>query len=551
MRFACEQCQTKYSIPVERVRGKILKIRCKTCSCLISVSEGGVRTARTAEPQPLKTPERNSSDSNDSTMIGVMSEFAGTQAAAEPAEEWHLSIDGNQHGPMPIEDLAHRVLELANTSVELFVWREGFEGWKAADAVPEVKAALEKSRSGTARSAVSSGSAAPPASARSASLASSRSAPENSDATQMSALNLPSDLLNMEEDVQDAWMLSVESSALEMLPESSSVQPPLAQASPPVKAQPPKPPPPKLPPPPFKAAPPRAMSEQTEAALSKTLPPPELLPRALVAASHSGERQPVRPGLPPQLKELPTLRSEPAPTLVPPPLAPSIAGPAARPRSASADHPHLSSPEPSVVAALEFGGPPMSNSAAGVATQPTSPGAKRSKRLLIAALGLIVAFGSAGGYWLLTRTHKTAVPGTDVASLKLDAGTVSDAGPSADALAAAPPKVAAAKTAAKEADDNALHEGLDDAAYQSLLSTGKAAIDKCTAKAHKKADAEAALKVEVAVTAKGKASAVNLEGPAADGKIGKCVAKAIKKWKFPKGAGKKAYIARFTLPLSP
>ncbi len=547
MRFACEQCQTKYSIPVERVRGKILKIRCKTCSCLISVSEGGVRTARTAEPQPLKAPERNSSDSNDSTMIGVMSEFAGKQAAAEPAEEWHLSIDGNQHGPMPIEDLAHRVLELANTSVELFVWREGFEGWKAADAVPEVKAALEKSRSGTARSAVSSASAAPPASARSASLASSRSAPENSDATQMSALNLPSDLLNMEEDVQDAWMLSVESSALEMMPEPSSVQPPLAQASPPVKAQPPKPPPPKLPPPPFKAAPPKAMSEQTEAALSKTLPPPELLPRSLVAASHSGERQPVRPGLPPQLPELPTLRSEPAPTLVPPPLAPSLAGTAARPRSA--DQPHLSSPEPSVVAALEFGG----NAAAGAVTQPTSPGAKRSKRLLFAALGLVVAFGSAGGYWLLTRTHKTAVPFADVATVKLDAGTGADAGPSADAgtaaLAAAPPAVAAAKTAAKEADDSALHEGLDDAAYQSLLSTGKAAIDKCAAKAHKKADAEAALKVEVAVTAKGKASAVNLEGPAADGKIGKCVAKAIKKWKFPKGAGKKAYKARFTLPL--
>ena len=50
MKFACEQCQTKYTIPDERVRGKILKIRCKNCNCQISISEGGVRTTRVAEP---------------------------------------------------------------------------------------------------------------------------------------------------------------------------------------------------------------------------------------------------------------------------------------------------------------------------------------------------------------------------------------------------------------------------------------------------------------------------------------------------------------------
>ena len=49
MRFACEQCQTKYTIPDERVRGKILKIRCKNCNCQITISEGGVRTARPVE----------------------------------------------------------------------------------------------------------------------------------------------------------------------------------------------------------------------------------------------------------------------------------------------------------------------------------------------------------------------------------------------------------------------------------------------------------------------------------------------------------------------
>ena len=39
MKFVCDRCQTKYSIADERVRGKVLKVKCKTCANVITVRE--------------------------------------------------------------------------------------------------------------------------------------------------------------------------------------------------------------------------------------------------------------------------------------------------------------------------------------------------------------------------------------------------------------------------------------------------------------------------------------------------------------------------------
>ena len=40
MKFVCDRCKTRYSIGDDRVRGKILKIRCKNCANVITVREG-------------------------------------------------------------------------------------------------------------------------------------------------------------------------------------------------------------------------------------------------------------------------------------------------------------------------------------------------------------------------------------------------------------------------------------------------------------------------------------------------------------------------------
>ena len=42
MKFVCERCHTKYSIADDKVRQKILKIRCKTCENVITIRDAVV-----------------------------------------------------------------------------------------------------------------------------------------------------------------------------------------------------------------------------------------------------------------------------------------------------------------------------------------------------------------------------------------------------------------------------------------------------------------------------------------------------------------------------
>lgn len=37
MKVTCENCQTRYSFNEEKLRGKVLKIRCKTCSNILVI----------------------------------------------------------------------------------------------------------------------------------------------------------------------------------------------------------------------------------------------------------------------------------------------------------------------------------------------------------------------------------------------------------------------------------------------------------------------------------------------------------------------------------
>ena len=45
MKFVCDRCQTKYSIADEKVRGKILKVRCKSCTNIITVRDEAAAAA--------------------------------------------------------------------------------------------------------------------------------------------------------------------------------------------------------------------------------------------------------------------------------------------------------------------------------------------------------------------------------------------------------------------------------------------------------------------------------------------------------------------------
>jgi predicted Zn finger-like uncharacterized protein len=528
MRFACEQCQTKYSIPDDRVRGKILKIRCKNCSSLISVSEGGART----EQPPAPTPEQDS-DGGDSTMIGGMADFFAKPAAAADADDWHLSVDGSQDGPMALSNLAQRILAQAGTSAELFVWRDGMDGWQPAEQLPEVKAAIDKVRSSPA---------AKPA------LASPAPAPADSDggdATQIGSLNLPLDLAGKpadDDDVQDASMLSLEPfEAIEALRKASGPgkpAAPLPPKAPPPKAPPPfrAPPTPAMPPPPAAAAPrpgAPALPAKPAAPMFKTLPHPGLRPPG------GG------PAASPFAAALPSPAATPAPAPAPAPsesAAPSSSSPTGALASASSFAAvNQPSSEPSVMAALQFSPPSLSPPADsdGSAERPA-----KSKKPLFAAAGLVVVLIAVALFLVLGRPGSGDGAGKDGGAATADAGDGSDGGARAKAGGAQPNGKGSPGSSSKGG-----LEGISDSDFQALLGTGKEALDKCFSKAIQK-DSKLSgtqLKVEIEVTAKGKASEVVLDGTGDDSKLQKCAEKTLKKWKFPKGPDKKPYKARFIL----
>jgi predicted Zn finger-like uncharacterized protein len=56
VKFLCDRCKTRYSISDERVRGKILKIRCKSCGTIITVREGMTADPDAAQPVDSEYP---------------------------------------------------------------------------------------------------------------------------------------------------------------------------------------------------------------------------------------------------------------------------------------------------------------------------------------------------------------------------------------------------------------------------------------------------------------------------------------------------------------
>ncbi len=104
MTFHCDRCKTRYTIADERVRGKVLKIRCKNCASVITVR--GRAASEAEEPQ-------------------------GAAKAGGPPP-WFLSVGGIQHGPMSLAEAMAWVAQREPTEL-IYGWTEGFEAWRSVD----------------------------------------------------------------------------------------------------------------------------------------------------------------------------------------------------------------------------------------------------------------------------------------------------------------------------------------------------------------------------------------------------------------------------------
>jgi predicted Zn finger-like uncharacterized protein len=209
MKFHCDRCKTRYSIADERVRGKILKIRCKNCSAVITVKEGGqvptpasppripdeprakqgaskaaagpARLA-TSAPSPAARPAAASAKASGparathsghqvarpAAQAKPSSALQGAfqQALRKPADqtpsaadsvsnapatldaEWYLSEDGDQDGPFELRQAQDWVAARQDDD-ELYCWSEGFDDWLPVEKVSHFRGLRGKGLFGT------------------------------------------------------------------------------------------------------------------------------------------------------------------------------------------------------------------------------------------------------------------------------------------------------------------------------------------------------------------------------------------------------------------
>ncbi|MDD5309223.1 MAG: GYF domain-containing protein, partial [Deltaproteobacteria bacterium] len=128
MKIVCENCQAKYSIADDKVRGKVFKIRCKKCGETIVV-HGDARGA-VAEPGYAPPPMPAAPPAGDGEIETKVFDYSGYpgQGADDPAV-WHIVVEGGeQQGPYTGGQLKEYV-EAGSLDYETLVWREGLADW--------------------------------------------------------------------------------------------------------------------------------------------------------------------------------------------------------------------------------------------------------------------------------------------------------------------------------------------------------------------------------------------------------------------------------------
>jgi predicted Zn finger-like uncharacterized protein len=146
VKFLCDRCKTRYSIGDERVRGKILKIRCKNCNNVITVREGMPEIAAD-EPrrkgQPTQAIEAVSPGAGNNGALGAAFANAMSKPPAALEEEWYVSIEGDQAGPYSLAD-AQKWVASKPFDADLHCWSEGFDDWLPVDKVSHFRGSRKK-----------------------------------------------------------------------------------------------------------------------------------------------------------------------------------------------------------------------------------------------------------------------------------------------------------------------------------------------------------------------------------------------------------------------
>jgi predicted Zn finger-like uncharacterized protein len=142
MKFACDHCQTRYSIGDDKVKGKVLKIRCKTCGNIIVVREQ-LPTVQ-GEASGYAVPHMMTAAGAGPSVGSPAPTPAPPPSAASPrpgAVAWFLAIKGKQHGPATVDDVV-RFFREGKITERTYLWHEQLTSWVRLKDLPEFAAVV-------------------------------------------------------------------------------------------------------------------------------------------------------------------------------------------------------------------------------------------------------------------------------------------------------------------------------------------------------------------------------------------------------------------------
>src|SRR5688572_28987087 len=119
MKISCQACGTKYTIADDKVRGRKVRVRCKSCSTPIVVDTSQAESE--APPPEAAAP-------------------AAAQGAG--AEPWTVNLSDTEQRPMTTEEIVSGY-HSGTVTVDAFVWKEGMDDWVPLLEQPELRAAIE------------------------------------------------------------------------------------------------------------------------------------------------------------------------------------------------------------------------------------------------------------------------------------------------------------------------------------------------------------------------------------------------------------------------
>jgi predicted Zn finger-like uncharacterized protein len=132
MKVSCPSCEAKYNIADEKIKGKKVKVRCKSCGTQILVDGNVSQKSAVGANEHLS--EAADQDSNSSVA-----------PEPDPSNTWTVNFSDTDERSLTADEIADMALN-GQLSNEVFVWKDGMSDWQLVNEVPELASAIAAKR---------------------------------------------------------------------------------------------------------------------------------------------------------------------------------------------------------------------------------------------------------------------------------------------------------------------------------------------------------------------------------------------------------------------